>query len=57
MARTPEEAQAAAAQGAETRHGGLGGFHAQEAAKYHAKADELAARGQPGVCEDVAEGG
>lgn len=32
--------------GHETWHGGLSGFHAKEAAKYHTKADELAARGK-----------
>lgn len=46
MSRTPEERQAAAAQGAETWHGGLGAFHAKEAAKYRAKAGELQAAGK-----------
>lgn len=46
MARTPDEIQAAAAHGAETWHGGLGGFHTKEAARYHAKADALQAAGK-----------
>lgn len=49
MGKSIEERRAAGQKGHETWHGGLGEFHAKEAAKYRAKADELEAKGKTGA--------
>lgn len=46
MVRDRDDKRAAGEQGHETWHGGLGDFHAKEAAKYAAKAAELEAAGK-----------